>query len=153
MKLSTDMAKSSGRPNDLANSIDRDSAPLAAPETGSVLSQAKLRRTSALVSRNLMVGTRRTSARLEPEMWSALFDIARREGRNVHEIATLVDQARPRNSSLTAAIRVFVMAYYRAAATEEGHARAGHGYGRILYPDHNVNAASARLPRQFRQTS
>lgn len=84
---------------------------------------------------------------------AALFDIARREGRNVHEIATLVDQARPRNSSLTAAIRVFVMAYYRAAATEEGHARAGHGYGRILYPDHNVNAASARLPRQFRQTS
>jgi hypothetical protein len=30
-------------------------------------------------------------------------------------------------TSLTAAIRVFLMLYFRAAATEEGHARAGHG--------------------------
>lgn len=30
-------------------------------------------------------------------------------------------------TSLTAAIRVFLMLYYRAAATDEGHRRAGHG--------------------------
>lgn len=31
------------------------------------------------------------------------------------------------NTSLTAAIRVFLMLYYRAASTEEGHQNAGHG--------------------------
>lgn len=152
--MSTETAKSSAQQSEFVGSADHASGPVAAPDTSLALTQAKLRRASALVSRNLMVGTRRTSARLEPEMWSALFDIARREGRNVHEIATLVDQARPRNSSLTDAIRVFVMAYYRAAATEEGHARAGHGYGRILYPDHTLGGNSTnRMPRQFRQTS
>ncbi len=103
-------------------------------ETGQPAASVR-RRPSALVSRNLMVGSKRTSARLEPEMWSALFDISRREGRSIHDISTLVDEARAPNASLTAALRVFVMAYYRAAATEEGHARAGHGYGRVLYPE------------------
>lgn len=104
-------------------------------DNGQKAARPQLRRPSALVSRNLMVGSKRTSARLEPEMWSALFDISRREGRSIHEISTLVDEARAPNASLTAALRVFVMAYYRAAATEEGHARAGHGYGRVLYPE------------------
>lgn len=90
------------------------------------------RQESSLISRNLVIGNRRTSARLEPEMWSALFDISRREHRSVNDIATLVDQHRPAGCSLTAAMRVFIMAYFRAAATEEGHSRAGHGYGRIL---------------------
>jgi hypothetical protein len=30
-------------------------------------------------------------------------------------------------TSLTAAIRVFLMLYFRAASTEDGHGRAGHG--------------------------
>ena len=30
-------------------------------------------------------------------------------------------------TSLTAAIRVFLMLYFRAAATENGHMKAGHG--------------------------
>jgi hypothetical protein len=34
---------------------------------------------------------------------------------------------RRRESSLTAAVRVFILAYFMAAATEEGHASAGHG--------------------------
>lgn len=92
------------------------------------------RRRSSLVSRNLVIDGRRTSARLEPDMWRALFDIVRREGRSAHEICTLIDANRAPDCSLTAAIRVFIMAYFRAAATEEGHARAGHGYGRIVYP-------------------
>lgn len=89
---------------------------------------------SNLISRNLIIHGRRTSARLEPDMWAALFDIVRREGRNAHEICSLIDLNKPAECSLTAAIRVFIMAYFRAAATEEGHARAGHGYGEVLYP-------------------
>ena len=30
-------------------------------------------------------------------------------------------------SSLTAAVRVFIVSYFRAAATDDGHRKAGHG--------------------------
>lgn len=90
---------------------------------------AKKDRSSSLVSRNVTIGTHRTSIRLEPDMWNGLREICRREHVTIHDIATVVAIRKPLNSSLTAAIRVFVMAYFRAAATEEGHSRAGHGPG------------------------
>ena len=81
---------------------------------------------STLVNRNVFVGRRRTSLRLEPAMWDALAEICRREDLNLHELCALIDERR-RASSLTAAIRVFVVNYFRSAATEEGHASMGHG--------------------------
>ena len=82
---------------------------------------------STLISRNITVSGRRTSVRLEPEMWAALRDIARRECCKIHDICTLIDMRKNSRTSLTAAIRVFLMLYYRASSTEEGHSRAGHG--------------------------
>lgn len=82
---------------------------------------------STLISRNITVLGRRTSVRLEPEMWKSLRDIAKRENCKVHDICSLIQLRKNPNTSLTAAIRVFLMLYYRAAATEEGHKRAGHG--------------------------
>ena len=82
---------------------------------------------STLISRNITVVGRRTSVRLEPEMWSALREIARREDCKIHDICSLIHLRKNPDTSLTAAIRVFLMLYYRAAATEEGHRRAGHG--------------------------
>ncbi|MCM2344808.1 MAG: ribbon-helix-helix domain-containing protein [Alphaproteobacteria bacterium] len=82
---------------------------------------------STLVSRNITVVGRRTSVRLEPEMWTALREIARREGCKIHDICSLIHLRKKADTSLTAAIRVFLMLYYRAASTEEGHRRAGHG--------------------------
>jgi predicted DNA-binding ribbon-helix-helix protein len=82
---------------------------------------------STLVSRNITVIGRRTSVRLEPEMWTALREIARRENCKIHDICSLIQMRKNPDTSLTAAIRVFLMLYYRAAATEEGHNRAGHG--------------------------
>lgn len=79
-----------------------------------------------LVSRNVTVSGRRTSIRLEPEMLDGLMEICRREGVTVHQLTTLVDRCRHR-SSLTAKLRVFILAYFRAASTENGHAQAGHG--------------------------
>lgn len=86
-----------------------------------------------LVSRNVTVSGRRTSIRLEPEMWDGLMEICRREAVTPHQLATLVDRCRHR-SSLTAKLRVFILAYFRKASTEAGHAQAGHG---------RVGAASA----------
>ena len=82
---------------------------------------------TTLVSRNITIQRRRTSVRLEPEMWAALNDIAMREGCSIHDICSLVSMRKNASTSLTAAIRVFLMLYYRAASNEEGHRRAGHG--------------------------
>jgi predicted DNA-binding ribbon-helix-helix protein len=81
---------------------------------------------SNLITRNITVAGRRTSMRLEPEMWDAFDEICRRESKTIHEICTLVSQHKGR-SSLTAALRVFVLSYYREAATDNGHTGAGHG--------------------------
>lgn len=81
---------------------------------------------SSLVSRNILVAGRRTSLRLEPVMWDALGEVCRRESKNANELCTMIDSRR-NESSLTAAVRVFILAYFMAAATEEGHANAGHG--------------------------
>lgn len=82
---------------------------------------------TTLISKNITVRRRRTSVRLEPEMWLALRDIALREKCTIHDICSLVSVRKNARTSLTAAIRVFLMLYYRAAATEEGHRKAGHG--------------------------
>lgn len=82
---------------------------------------------STLVSRNITVLGRRTSVRLEPEMWQSLKDIAARETCSIHDLCSLISMRKHQNTSLTAAIRVFLMLYYKAASTEEGHSRARHG--------------------------
>ncbi|HEX9448403.1 MAG TPA: ribbon-helix-helix domain-containing protein, partial [Dongiaceae bacterium] len=80
----------------------------------------------AMVARNVTVAGRRTSVRLEPEMWESLQEITTRETITLHQLCTEI--ARQRGlSSLTAAIRAYALAYFRAAATERGHRAAGHG--------------------------
>ena len=63
-------------------------------------------------------------------MWDALYDICSRERITIHTLCTMIDERKDPNTSLTAAIRVFALAYFRAAATEEGHSRVQHGQGR-----------------------
>lgn len=81
---------------------------------------------STLINHNVTVAGHRTSIRLEPAMWMALQEICRREAKSLHELVTEIAQER-QQSTLTAAIRVSLLTYFRAAATEEGHRRAGHG--------------------------
>lgn len=89
--------------------------------------EALSRTGTTLTSRVLIVQGRRTSARLEDEMWAAFKDIAEGEGCGVHELASHIYSRKKGGQSFTSAIRVFVMLYYRDAATEAGHAKAGHG--------------------------
>ncbi len=83
---------------------------------------------SSLVNRNIVIDGRRTSVRLEPQMWDALAEIARREGRTVHDMCSVASRLR-HHSTLTAGLRVFILRYFRDAATAEGHTNAGHGNG------------------------
>ena len=82
---------------------------------------------TALVSRNITVNKKRTSIRLESQMWISLKEISDREKCSVHDICGLIYQKKSENITLTAAIRIFIMLYYKSASTEEGHKRAGHG--------------------------
>jgi predicted DNA-binding ribbon-helix-helix protein len=70
---------------------------------------------SSLVIHNVVVGNHRTSVRLEPVMWEALHDIARRRRVTMHDLVTDIDRNRTA-SSLTAAIRVYIVDFYRTAA-------------------------------------
>jgi predicted DNA-binding ribbon-helix-helix protein len=80
-----------------------------------------------LINRNITIGEHRTSIRLDRQMWNALDDIAQREKCSIHDLCTLVCRSKKDGTTLTSAIRLFLMLYYRAAATEEGHSKAGHG--------------------------
>ncbi len=96
------------------------------PQPGAAASGPAPTRHSTLRNRNVVLGRHRTSVRLEPAMWEALDEIALREGTTVNRLCERL-AARRRESSLAAAIRVFIMTYFRNAATEQGHVNAGHG--------------------------
>lgn len=75
-------------------------------------------------------------------MWVGLNEVAARENCSIHDICTLISYRKNENTSLTAAIRVFVMLYYRAAATEDGHQKVGHGNFEIM-------KKRARIPEEY----
>ena len=81
---------------------------------------------SRLVNRNINAGTGRTSMRLEPEVWDALREVCLREGLELRELMKRIEPGAG-DGGRTSAVRVYVMQYFRAAATEHGHAEAGHG--------------------------
>jgi predicted DNA-binding ribbon-helix-helix protein len=67
----------------------------------------------------VVVGGHRTSVRLEPVMWEALRDISVRRKVTLHDLVTEIDRGRTA-SSLTAAIRVYIVDFYRSAAPPGG---------------------------------
>jgi len=70
----------------------------------------------ALLSKNVRIHQRRTSVRLEPEMWRALNEIASIERCSIHDLCAAVHDLKEEDTSFTAALRVFLMEYYRTAA-------------------------------------
>lgn len=76
--------------------------------------------------RNVKLAGRRTSLRLEPEFWDALDEIVVRERSSLNALCERI-KGRRGAANLTAAVRLFVLRYYRAATTEPGHRSAGHG--------------------------
>lgn len=81
---------------------------------------------SRLVNRNVVAGRGRTSMRLEPELWDALMEICEREGQDMSTLVRRVEEA-GHSGGRTSAVRVFILTYFREAATELGHASIGHG--------------------------
>jgi predicted DNA-binding ribbon-helix-helix protein len=80
-------------------------------------------RDSYLVSRYVFICGRRTSVRLEDEMWTAFKDVAERGGYTIHDLAGHMHRGKKPGQTFTSAIRVFLMLYYRNAARAESHAK------------------------------
>jgi predicted DNA-binding ribbon-helix-helix protein len=81
---------------------------------------------SRLVNRNVVAERGRTSMRLEPELWDVLLEICEREGQDISSLVRTIESA-GHSGGRTGAVRVFVLTYYRSAATEAGHMACGHG--------------------------
>jgi hypothetical protein len=64
--------------------------------------------------------------RLEPPVWDAWTEMLGREGLSESEAITQAQHARGPGSR-TSDVRMLLLSYYRAAATDEGHQAAGHG--------------------------
>ena len=71
---------------------------------------------SRLVNRNVVAARGRTSMRLEPELWDALLEICQRKQVPLDEIVQRAEQ-QSGSGGRTSAVRVFVIQYFRAAAT------------------------------------
>lgn len=81
---------------------------------------------SRLVNRNITSTNGRNSMRLEPELWMALEEICHRELMTLADLVRSIERRR-HPGGRTSAVRVFVLNYFRDAASEDGHRTAGHG--------------------------
>jgi predicted DNA-binding ribbon-helix-helix protein len=82
---------------------------------------------SGLVARNISIQGRRSTIRLDDLTWSVIKEVARREGITPNQLYARIWRVKPKKLNFTVAVRQYLMLYFRAAATEEGHAEAGHG--------------------------
>src|ERR1700683_1226330 len=96
---------------------------------------------SRLITRNVVAARGRSSIRLEPELWDALLKSCRRERQDINYLVRLIE-TEGYSGSRTSSVRVYVMQYFRAAASESGHEAANHGaLDRMLADRHRLHAA------------
>jgi predicted DNA-binding ribbon-helix-helix protein len=74
------------------------------------------------ICRNVTIAGRRTSVRMEAVLWDSLFEICEREALGLHDLCTRIDRART-SGGLTAALRVFILCYFREASRQVARGR------------------------------
>ena len=87
--------------------------------------------------------------RLEPELWDALREICQRERQDISRLVRQIE-ATGHSGGRTSAVRVFVLEYFRAAASEAGHEAVDHWQldrGRQGYARTRLAAGLAGRPR------
>jgi predicted DNA-binding ribbon-helix-helix protein len=69
-----------------------------------------------VAKRSLTVAGHRTSISLEEPFWEALADIATEKKASIAGLVAGIDRNRPETTNLSAAIRVYVLDWYRQKA-------------------------------------
>jgi predicted DNA-binding ribbon-helix-helix protein len=82
--------------------------------------------------------------RLEPELWDALLEICRREAIDPGQLVRRVEDL-GHAGGRTSAVRVFLLTYFRTAATEAGHTEVGHGADTGIMRPKGIRTAEAAL--------
>lgn len=67
-------------------------------------------------TRNVMIGGRRTSIRLEVAFWEALEEIMKREELTLNMLVARIGVARKSDKNLSGAVRVFIFGYFYSLA-------------------------------------
>ena len=73
--------------------------------------------TARLRKRSVTIAGHRTSISLESEFWDSLSDIAAARDRPVASLIADIDRRGGRETSLSSAVRLFVLAHYRKKAS------------------------------------
>lgn len=73
--------------------------------------------TGSIVKRSIEIAGHRTSISLENEFWAALKDISLTQGTTLRALIAEIDNERG-ETNLSSAIRLRVLAYYRALAAD-----------------------------------
>jgi predicted DNA-binding ribbon-helix-helix protein len=94
-----------------------------------------------LVVRTIFIGDRRSSIRLDQMTWTAFHEVVVREGITPSQLCMRIFSRQSKGLSFTVAVRQYLMMYFRAAATEDGHAEAGHGAISFRLPPAAARAA------------
>jgi predicted DNA-binding ribbon-helix-helix protein len=68
------------------------------------------------IKRSVTIAGHRTSISLEPPFWEALKEIACAEKISVNELVRRIDDARGGEGNLSGAVRIHVLAHFRARA-------------------------------------
>ena len=88
-----------------------------------------------LMNKIIMINNRRTSMRLCLKEWDALYEVCKIEHISKNHLIEMIEAQKENTLGLTYSTRLFLMSYFREAASEEGHKKAGHGlsanYGAI----------------------
>jgi predicted DNA-binding ribbon-helix-helix protein len=69
-----------------------------------------------MTKRSITIAGHRTSISLAPPFWHALASIAQARSLSLAALAAEIDRSRAPDENLSAAIRVFVLEWYRARA-------------------------------------
>ncbi len=64
-----------------------------------------------LTKQNVKIGKTRTSVSLEPQVWTILNEVAEENGYTVNELCSFIADRKTDSSSLSSAIRVFLISY------------------------------------------
>ncbi|MEI8396369.1 MAG: ribbon-helix-helix domain-containing protein [Rhodospirillaceae bacterium] len=65
--------------------------------------------TTNLKPRNILVNGKRSSMRLEDELWSALTVIAKKEGKTIHGVVSFIEAHDRRGGTLTSSVRAYIV--------------------------------------------
>lgn len=104
-----------------------------------------------LMNKIIMINNRRTSMRLCLKEWDALYEVCKIEHISKNHLIEMIEAHKANTLGLTYSTRLFLMSYFREAASEEGHKKAGHGLSdnyaaidHVLEKIHDENIANKK---------